>query len=282
GANQRLWFGADDGETKRNDPRCQSEDLGDNAMQASRYGIKNLKRILPNLDEWTKQDGGSYDDLTSMYKAVKDQYFRYMQHVMMNIGGIYITPKSQSDKGIVIEPAPIEKQKDAIAFFNSELFNTPYWILDQKITTLVSESPQPDFVQDLQVKALNKLLDIKKLNQLLASQHQFSTKAFPLDEYISAIHKGIWKELKQGNPNMDSYRRNLQKAYIGSEQNILLSTSADYTETDAFTMIKMDILQLQKEIALAIPRTKDKLTRFHLLDIQERIKKTLEANPVIE
>ena len=30
------------------DPSSQTEDLGDNAMKASAYGIKNLKRILPN------------------------------------------------------------------------------------------------------------------------------------------------------------------------------------------------------------------------------------------
>jgi hypothetical protein len=280
--NQRLWFGADDRETKRNDPRCQSEDLGNNAMQASMYGIKNLKRILPNLDEWTKQEGGSYDDLGEMYAAVKDQYFRYMQHVMMNIGGVYTTPKTQSDNGVVVEPAPIEKQKEAITFFNNELFNTPYWIMNDKITSLVAETAQPDFVQDLQVKALNKLLDIKKLNQLLNNQHKFSARAYPLDEYITEVHKGIWKELKQSVPLMDNYRRNLQKAYIGSAQNILLSTSADNTETDAFTIVRMDIIQLQKEIDAAIPRTKDKLTKYHLQDMQVRIKKTLEANQVIQ
>jgi hypothetical protein len=251
-------------------------------MKASMYGIKNLKRILPNLDEWTKEEGGSYDDLTDIYNAVKDQYFRYMQHVMMNIGGVYTTLKSQSDKGKVVEPAPAALQMQAVAFFNSELFTTPYWILDEKITSLVSEPVQPNFVQDLQVKALNKLLDIKKLNQLLANQHQFDAKAYPLDEYITAIHKGIWKELKQPSPKTDTYRRNLQKAYIGSAQNVLLSNSADNTETDAFTIIRMDILQLQKEIIAAITHTKDKLTRYHLEDMRERIKKTLEAKPVIE
>lgn len=280
--NTRLWFGADDRETKRNDPRCQSEDLGNDAMKASAYGIKNLKRILPNLDAWTKQEGGSYDDLSAMYAAVKDQYFRYMQHVMMNIGGIYTTPRTQSDSGVVVEPTPIAKQREAIAFFNNELFSTPYWIMDDKITSLVSETTQPDFIQDLQVKALNKLLDIKKLNQLLTNQHKFNRKAYPLDEYITEVHKGIWKELKQPSPLMDTYRRNLQKAYIGSAQNILLSTNADNTETDAFTIVRMDILQLQKEIALAIPKTKDKLTKYHLEDMQVRIKKTLEANQVIQ
>ena len=280
--NPRLWFGADDRETKRNDPRCQSEDLGNDAMKASMYGIKNLKRILPNLDQWTKQEGGSYDDLTDIYNAVKDQYFRYMQHVMMNIGGVYTTSKSQSDKGKVIQPTPADMQMAAVAFFNTELFTTPYWILDERITSLVSEPAQPNFVQDLQVKALNKLLDIKKLNQLLANQHQFDSQAYALDEYVSAVHKGIWKELKQPNPKMDNYRRNLQKAYVGSEQNILLSNNADNTETDAFTIIRMDIIQLQKEINAAIPRTKDKLTKYHLEDMRERIKKTLEAKPMIE
>jgi hypothetical protein len=35
--NNRLWFGS---ETSPYDPRYQTEDLGDNAMRASEYGIK--------------------------------------------------------------------------------------------------------------------------------------------------------------------------------------------------------------------------------------------------
>lgn len=280
--NPRLWFGADNRETGRKDPRCQTEDLGDDAMQASILGIKNLKRILPNLPEWTKESEGGYEELTEMYKAVKNQYFRYIQHAMMNIGGVYSTPKSQSDSGSVVQPTPIAKQKEALAFFDRELFDTPHWILDNNVTSLVSEPKQPDFVEDLQIKAINKLLDIKKIDDLLANQNQFSGKAFPLDDYIAMIHKSIWKELRTPSPAMDSYRRNLQKAYIASAQNILLSTDADQTETDAFSLVRADILKLQKEITQALPRVKDKLSRYHLEDMLVRIKKTLEANPVIQ
>jgi hypothetical protein len=35
--NHRLWFG---NEGEAYDPRSQNEDLGDNAMSASAYGIK--------------------------------------------------------------------------------------------------------------------------------------------------------------------------------------------------------------------------------------------------
>jgi hypothetical protein len=280
--NPRLWFGADNRETGRKDPRCQTEDLGNDAMTASYWGIKNLKRILPNLPQWTKEDEGGYEGLTDMYRAVKNQYFRYIQHVMMYIGGVYNTPKSQSDQGSVVEPAPIAMQKEALEFFDRELFSTPYWILDNNVTSLVSEPKQPDFVEDLQTQAINKLLDIKKIDELMANQNQFPGKSYPLDEYVSAIHKAIWKELKTTSPKMDSYRRNLQKAYIGSVQNILLSTNADQTETDAFSLLRADILQLQKEITLALPRVKDKMNRYHLEDMLARIKKTLEANPVIQ
>lgn len=50
--DKRLWFGT---ETNPDDPRSQSEQVGDDAMKGSMYGIKNLQRILPNLVEWTKR-----------------------------------------------------------------------------------------------------------------------------------------------------------------------------------------------------------------------------------
>ena len=34
------------------DPRSQSEDLGDDAVKASTYGIANLKYILANMSAW--------------------------------------------------------------------------------------------------------------------------------------------------------------------------------------------------------------------------------------
>ena len=98
-----------------------------------------------------------------------------------------------------------------------------------------------------------------------------------LEEYLTSVHKMIWKELKTPSPKMDNYRRNLQKAYIASAQNILLSTDADQTESDAFSMIRADVIKLQKEISAALPRVKDKLDRYHLTDMQVRIRKTARA-----
>lgn len=275
--NPRLWFG--DGETKKIDPRCQMEDLGDDAVKASIYGIKNLQRILPNLPAWTYEEGGIYENLTSAYKALRDQYFRYMAHVLKNVAGVYYTMRSEQSAGEVYAPTPVALQKEALSFFNTQLFETPYWLMDKNVIDKVSEPAQPNFVEDLQVRVLNSLLDVKRINLLLGNMRQFgSQKAFAADEYLSVIHQGIWKELQSPiSGDIDPYRRNLQKAYVGAMQDILLSDKPEETETDVYSIVRADMIDLQTGISQALPKVSGKLSRYHLEDMQSRIKKALEA-----
>jgi hypothetical protein len=144
------------------------------------------------------------------------------------------------------------------------------------VTNKVSQPAQPNFLEDLQVRALNKLLDIGKINQLLANTRQFGNKPLSVDEYIKMIHEIIWKELKSNKP-IDPYRRNLQKSYVGALQQILTSTKPDVTETDVYSIARADFIRLQNEIHLSIPKQTDALSKYHLQDIEVRIKNTLEA-----
>jgi Met-zincin/Domain of unknown function (DUF5117)/Domain of unknown function (DUF5118) len=112
--NPRLRFGT---EISPYDPRYQTEDIGDNAMRASEYGIKNLKRILPNIAEWSSEKGESYQELEELYLNVQGQFRRYMGHVTKNVGGIYDDPKTYDMAGNQFENVPKAIQKDAVAFF---------------------------------------------------------------------------------------------------------------------------------------------------------------------
>ncbi|WP_348053807.1 zinc-dependent metalloprotease [Mucilaginibacter sp.] len=281
--NPRLWFG--DGETKKFDPRCQTEDLGDDAAKASTYGIKNLQRIMPNLPKWTHEDDGINESLASMYKALTSQYFRYMGHVLKYIGGVYGDIKSEEQAGPVYTPATKAKQQEALAFFNKQLFDTPYWLMNTAVLDKVNVPGEPidplskdisNFIEDTQVKVLNSLLDVNRLNKLLESEKQFGAKAYPVSEYMITLHKGIWKELKApGVVKIDSYRRNLQKSYFGALLDILSSKDAQNSETDISSMVKADMYFLQDEVKQAIPRTRDPMTLFHLKDLQSRIKSAM-------
>jgi hypothetical protein len=98
------------------DPRAQGEDLGDNAMKAAAYGIKNLKRILPELPSWTSVQGENFEELDKFYEAVVNQYARYMGHVLMNLGGIYTDNKTTDQEGAVFTVVPRQMQKEAMQF----------------------------------------------------------------------------------------------------------------------------------------------------------------------
>lgn len=155
--NPRLWFG--DGESRKFDPQCQTEDLGDNAMKAGTYGIKNLQRLMPNLPEWTYESTKLNEGLSNMYKQVTDQYTRYLIHVLKNIGGVTYKEQSEAEGGTLYRVVPRIKQIEALDFINTQLFITPYWLINKNVVNKVVLPEGPNVAEDLQVKAINTLLD---------------------------------------------------------------------------------------------------------------------------
>ncbi|MBL7719665.1 MAG: zinc-dependent metalloprotease [Flavipsychrobacter sp.] len=286
-ANPRLWFGT---ETNPFDPRSQTEDLGDNSMKASEYGIKNLKRILVNLPEWTKEDADKYENLSTMYGALVGQFNRYMNHVLKNVGGVYETPKSIEQQGDVYEPTPKAIQQEAVAFLNKQLFETPVWLLDGQILNKISNPVGFESVSNLQVNVLNSLFSAQRLHRLSVSSNRFGAGTYSMDDMISDVRKGIWSELTSRKP-IDAYRRNLQKAYTEALINLVdpegkstmsvgrgsvQTANTVYKNTDVMSVARGQLSSLRAQVNAAIPGTTDKMSKYHLQDISERIKQALE------
>jgi len=300
-ANPRVWFG---GEGRNGDPRAQTEDLGDNSVKASEYGIKNLKRILPQIPEWTKEEADHYENLNDIYTQILGQFNRYMGHVLTNVGGIYETFKTVEQPGDVYEVTPKERQKEAVAFLNKQLFETPTWLLDKNIQNKIGSlltSERPFFVPNtnatvmtVQTSTLNRLLDAQLLFKLVASSNRFGTAAYSIDEMLDDARKGVWSELSTKKP-IDTYRRNLQKVF--AEKLISDLTPVEVTinivgaprganfggilpvstkNTDVTSVVRGQLRTLQSEINAAIPGTTDKMSKYHLQDVAERIKKALD------
>ncbi|HEY4289866.1 MAG TPA: zinc-dependent metalloprotease [Puia sp.] len=280
-ANPRLWYGNMEMDRKGNpawssDPRAQMEDLGDNNMTANAYGIKNLKRIVPNLPAWCHEAGGEYQNLESAYKAVKDQFRRYMTQVMVNIGGVERTYKSEDVPGDIYVPTSKAKQLEALSFFNDQLFNTPKWLLDPTVINKVSNPAEPDYVGDLQQRVINTLVDSSTFGRLSGNIAQFGpARSLSISEYVSTLHKYIWDGLATGGP-MDSYRRNMQKSYIGAESDIVLSLQPAVAETDYAGVVRTDMARVQKEMTAALPKYTG-LDREHLESQIAMVKKILDA-----
>ncbi|MEQ7799938.1 zinc-dependent metalloprotease [Pedobacter sp. ASV1-7] len=281
--NSRLWFG--DGETRAGDPRNQREDLGDNSMKASIYGIKNLKRILPNLKSWTYEKGGLYGNMARTHSELLGQYYRYLNHVLSNIGGFYRTFRSEDEKLPVYTATPRKLQQEAIQFFDKELFTTPFWLMNSKIQDRDMDpgyDPKKNvtganFVQDMQIRTLNTLLDAALLHQIMANYTRFGPGNYTVTEHINAVHNSIWKDLKMSNVKMDNYRRNMQKSYVGALLDIVRTSNPETLETDLSSLVKIELKKLRSDIKMAIPKTSETISKYHLMDLEGRIAKVLDA-----
>ncbi|MBG9377427.1 zinc-dependent metalloprotease [Panacibacter sp. DH6] len=289
GKNPRLWFGT---ELNPYDPRSQTEDLGDNSMKAGEYGIKNLKRIIQGLPEWTKEEADKYQNLDDMYGQVVIQFNRYMNHVIKNVGGIYETPKSVEQSGDVYEPAPKATQKEAIMFLQKQLFETPTWLFDKTILNKTSNPTSAETVNNIQIGAINSLFRPSRLNIMAVSSNRFgNANTYLVDEMMDDVKKGVWSELASKRP-IDNMRRNVQKAYVEALISILnpappqqisgLPASfaallgTNVKNTDVPSIVRAHLVSLRADILAAIPGTTDKMSKYHLQDVAERIKRALD------
>ncbi|MNX20964.1 hypothetical protein D3C86_509210 [compost metagenome] len=207
-ANPKLWFG---GEGKDEDPRSQSEDLGDDAVLASDYGIKNLKRVVPHLIEWTYQPNDPYDNLADMHKAVVRQYGVYLYHVLKNIGNNYVTKRTVDEKGVVYKPVPKAKVKAAIDYLGRQLFVAPLWMYPQEIDDLIALKRE-DQISDQQNQVLNMLLSSGMLYNINLKSMQ-SEGAYTVPEFLNDVQQTVWVKFS-GDEKQDFYRRGFQRGYI--------------------------------------------------------------------
>ncbi len=274
------------------DPSSQTEDLGDDAIKASTYGIANLKRIVPKLEEWTAEDGKNYANLETMYGQVVAQFNRYMGHVSNNIGGVYEHQKTYDQEGAVYAHVSKQHQEDAMAFLQQELFSTPEWLIDQDIFSKTQYSGYIERVRSMQVRTLNNILRLGKMARLIENETAQGTNAYRLLDMMGDLRNGIWSELRSGN-NIDTYRRNLQKAHIDRLDYLMTaknqrkqpgfggyqkSTAVNTSQSDIRSVARAELKRLRRSIRNAIPRTSDSMSRYHLEDASERIKMILEPN----
>lgn len=279
--NRRLWFGT---ESSPYDPRYQTEDLGDNSMKASAYGIKNLKRILPNLIEWSKENGEDYSELEGLYNSLLGQFRRYMGHVTKNVGGIYETPKTYDMVGNEYEVVPSLIQNEAVTFLNDQLFKTPTWLLDQNILAKINPDSGVELMKGIQDGALSNLLSLDRMARLMETA-SLNKANYSVDELMNDLKRGIFSELK-ANTSIDVYRRNLQKGFvtklidaIGLERTVTANFNGRrivIADTDLPSIARGHLIELRTQLKSATAT--DRLSKFHIADLVARIDKALNPN----
>lgn len=276
----------------RIDPNSQTENIGDDPVKASGYGIQNLKRVLPNLIEWTATPGKDYSDLKELYGAFLGVWRRYIGHVVTNVGGVYETLKTTDQAGTIYEPVPKNKQKEAMRFLLNQAFANTDWLMNRAILERIDPAMDLESIRRQQVRHLNGLLDMGRLQRLLEHTALQGPKTYSLVEMATDLRKGIWAELYAGQP-ISITRRNLQKAYLERIAYLLTEeqrpipaafrafssrTNVTIGQSDIRTVFRHELKALQSLLKKALKGSKNAMTKMHLEDVQSRINKLLKED----
>ena len=193
-------------QSSRFDPTSQTEDIGNDAIKASNYALKNLKYVAQNLPEWTSDQTNNYEDLEELYGELLGCYNRYIGHVLGNVGGVEDNLITPSQGGIVYQAVPKLKQQESMQWLHKNAFETPTWLLDKSMLQNINYAGYTDRLRRLQSRYLNGLLSFERLGRLI-DHESIDPANYSALTMMQDLRKGIWSEVNL-TKNVDVYRRN--------------------------------------------------------------------------
>ena len=276
------------------DPGEANEAVGDaDAVRATALGLKNIRRVAKLVQPATTATAGeTYDDLEEIYGRLVSQWATELGHVARIPGGLSKQEKVVGQPGVVYTAVPESRQRAAVAFLDANAFETPEYLLDTSILRRIEATGSLERIGGAQRRVLSTLLDNARLQRMVENEALAArgSDVYTLGEMLGDVRRGIWRELASGAA-IDPYRRRLQRSYLellGSKINPtapalpagippqLAVLLGGLNAPDARALLRGELLDLDRSLAAAVPRTSDRTSRLHLLDARAQIDRILK------
>ena len=292
------WYRfASDAGAQGADPAEQSEAIGDaDAVKATTYGVKNIKRVMALLEGATAwKDGDTYDNLEELYGRTVGQWATEMGHVARIIGAEYKQEKLVGQKGAVWRNVEPKRQKEALQFLLDNAYTTPTWLLDENILRKIEASGSLNRVGAAQARSLGAVVANDRLERMLEQEALAKSKSevYALGDMLSDLRHGLWKEIETGAP-IDAFRRRLQRVYLEAMAGKINppvvpagaapfgggggrgAGAAPVGTADFRPILKSEMRALDADLATATAKTRDRMSKAHLEDARDQIKAMLD------
>lgn len=218
------------------DPAAQSESLGDDAVKASDYGIKNLKIINNNLVEWTKIDGKDYSRTDSFYSEILKQFYRYMGHCIPYIGGIYNNLAVAGDLQDQFIPVPKQKQREALKFVYNQVRELPEWYNNQNVLKVLPLAGGN--AEEIQIRVVRRLADASILGRI-GNLAKVDANAYTQKEYIEDLYNLVFANTL-ANKSLSTSDKVMQYIYMQTMLGSVDKLPAKIEQSKSFTSIFED------------------------------------------
>jgi hypothetical protein len=233
-------------------------------------------------------------DLSELYDKLLDQWAIEMEHVVNVVGGSYSREKYGSQLGPRFIPVPPAQQRAAVKFLAENAFRTPRYLLDSSLIRRIEPDGALRRIGYVQSRVLLGLFDNDRLDRLSDYEALAGKRSavYPLSEMLADVRRAVWTELSSSSVSIDPFRRSLQRTWLGQADAKLNPTpaiiitppssraqrarSSGEPNTDVRALMRGELLALKASIDSAIGRSANHVTRLHLLDAREEIRRILD------
>jgi hypothetical protein len=244
----------------------------DDAVKSTALGLKNLQRIEKMLvPATTAKKGESFDDLVEIYGTLISQWTTELNHVVAIVGGSTSQAKNAGQAGVVYTPIPGQRQREAVAFLSQSAFATPEWLIDPEVLRRIEPAGALNRIRTAQTGVLNNLLDSGRFARIIEQETMNPKTAYPAVDFLAGVKMAVWGELNQAHVKIDTYRRNLQRAYLD-----LAIARATGSNTEERSLYRAELKSLDASILRAVSASTDKETRAHLDSARQQIAAALD------
>ena len=288
------WFRFSTSNSLGSDPGENTEAVGDaDAVRSTTLGLRNIRRLVPKLIPATQRPLEGYADLQLLYDRLINQWVLELGHVASVVGGADTREKTTSQDGVRFTPLPRARQQEAVRFLNENAFRTPTYFLDAQILRRIEVEGALDRIRSAQTRVLSRLLDDSRMERMIEFEALAANgrDVYPLADMLVDVRRGIWSEVTSG-AEIDAVRRNLQRAYlelfdaklnppapriapVGPPGPVVIPPGSRQS-SDARALLRGELTALDAQIAGVLSRVRDRVTRYHLMDVRHQIRRILD------
>lgn len=256
------------------DPQMQSEIIGNDPVESTRLGLKNIDLIADKyLLPATTKYGKSFDRTQQMYGELRGQWMTEIGHVITLIGGVGETDLHVGrGNGVVFTRVPGVQQRKAVNLLMTSLRPSKA-MANAQLFSKISPTGVVDQFGGVQNMILRSVLSDNKVKRLQEYEYANPKEAYTPSMLVSDVVNGVFVELNGAKVTTDIHGRNLQRNFLKTVDGRVNGSSA--SQTDVRPLLKAALKGVDAKIVAALPRTTDAITKAHLTECRSDIAKIL-------
>jgi hypothetical protein len=257
------------------DSTQQTEDLGSNAVEATKLGLQNLERVAGFLIKATSKPGKDYDLLSEEYDALFKQWSREMGHVANVVGGVEEINLYYGDADRRFFPNAADYQQQAVSFLLDNALATPTNFIGEDIVARLTADGTAQRVLTAQTAVLRSLIASHRIDRLAEIEQTATNTVYTPAKLFTDLRDGLFRELEAKPVDINLYRRNLQRSYVEMLAGDLKTPAAN-SDRPAYARSELEVIR--KLLRRTGASTSKPVVQMHLKDLIARITHALEPN----